>query len=66
MLVFDELLDSSIDSRGINELMKIVRFKQKEFGGKIFVISHRDEIDSNMVDHQYTVIKENGYSKVNI
>jgi DNA repair exonuclease SbcCD ATPase subunit len=66
LLVFDELLDSSIDSRGINELMKIVRFKQKEFGGKVFIISHRDEIDNEMVDHQYHVVKENGYSKVNI
>lgn len=64
ILVFDELLDSSIDSRGINELMKIVRFKQKEVGGKIFVISHRDEIDNEIVDNQYKVIKENGYSKV--
>ena len=64
LLVFDELLDSSIDSRGINELMKIVQTKQKEFGGKIFIISHRDEIDGEMVDNQYKVIKENGYSKV--
>lgn len=64
LLVFDELLDSSIDGRGINELMKIVRVKQKEFGGKVFIISHRDEIDNEMVDHQYKVVKENGYSKV--
>lgn len=64
LLVFDELLDSSIDSRGINELMKIVKVKQKEFGGKVFIISHRDEIDNEMIDHQYKVIKENGYSKV--
>lgn len=64
ILVFDELLDSSIDSRGINSLMKIVKFKQKEFGGKFFIISHRDEIQSDLVDNQYNVVKENGYSKV--
>ncbi len=64
LLVFDELLDSSIDGRGINELMKIVRVKQKEFDGKIFIISHRDEIDNEMVDFQYKVVKQNGYSKV--
>jgi DNA repair exonuclease SbcCD ATPase subunit len=46
--------------------MKIVKAKQKEFGGKIFVISHRDEIDGEMVDYQYNVVKENGYSKVYI
>jgi DNA repair exonuclease SbcCD ATPase subunit len=64
LLVFDELLDSSIDSNGINELMKIVRFKQREFGGKVFIISHRDEIDGEMVDNLYNVVKENGYSIV--
>ena len=64
LLVFDKLLDSSIDARGINELMKIVKVKQKELDGKIFIISHRDEIDAELIDHQYKIIKENGYSKV--
>ena len=64
ILIFDELLDSSIDGRGINELMKIVRTKQQEFGGKVFIISHRDEIDNEMVDNQYKVVKEHGFSRV--
>ena len=38
-----------------NSLMKIVKFKQKEFGGKFFIISHRDEIDNELVDNQYHV-----------
>jgi len=66
ILVFDELLDSSIDSRGINSLMEIVKFKQREFGGKFFIISHRDEIDNEFVDNQYKVTKEHGYSTVSI
>jgi DNA repair exonuclease SbcCD ATPase subunit len=66
LLVFDELLDSSIDSRGINELMKIVKAKQTEFGGKIFVITHRPEVDGELIDYEYKVVKENGYSKVYI
>jgi DNA repair exonuclease SbcCD ATPase subunit len=64
ILVFDELLDSSIDSKGINSLMGIVKFKQREFGGKFFIISHRDEIDNEYVDNQYRVVKENGFSTV--
>lgn len=64
LLVFDELLDSSIDSRGINELMKIVKTKQKEFDGKVFVITHRPEVDGELVDNEYKVVKQNGYSKV--
>ena len=64
ILIFDELLDSSIDSRGINELMKIVKVKQKEFDGKIFIISHRDEIDADLVDNQYKAVKKNGFSEI--
>jgi DNA repair exonuclease SbcCD ATPase subunit len=64
ILVFDELLDSSIDGIGMDRLLKIIRTKQKESNNKIFIISHRQEIDAELIDHEYKVIKENGYSKV--
>lgn len=64
LLVLDELLDSSIDAVGINELMKIIKVKQKEFDGKIFIITHRPEVDGELVDHEYKVVKENGFSKI--
>lgn len=63
-LTFDELLDSSIDGNGINEILKIIKIKQQEFGGKVFIISHRPELDNDIVDNVYRVVKENGYSKV--
>jgi len=65
-LTFDELLDSSIDVQGIGEVLKIVRVKQREANGKFFIISHRSEIDIELIDHNYNVIKENGYSRVEI
>jgi DNA repair exonuclease SbcCD ATPase subunit len=64
ILVFDELLDSSIDGIGMDKLLKIIRTKQKESDNKIFIISHRQEIDAELIDHEYKVVKENGYSKV--
>jgi len=66
LLIFDELLDSSIDGQGIGEVLKIVRVKQKETNGKHFIISHRSEIDNELIDHNYHVIKENGYSRIEI
>ena len=66
LLVFDELLDSSIDAQGISEVLKLVRVKQKESNGKFFTISHRSEIDSELIDNRYHVIKENGFSRVEI
>jgi DNA repair exonuclease SbcCD ATPase subunit len=66
LLIFDELLDSSIDAQGIVEVLKIVRVKQNEANGKFFIISHRSEIDNDLIDHRYHVIKENGYSRIEI
>lgn len=66
ILIFDELLDSSIDGVGMNKLMTIIKNKQKEFNSKIFVISHRQEIDPEMISNEYKIIKENGFSKVEI
>jgi DNA repair exonuclease SbcCD ATPase subunit len=64
ILVFDELLDSSIDGIGMDKLLKIIRTKQKESDNKIFIISHRQEIDAELIDHEYKVVKENSFSKV--
>jgi DNA repair exonuclease SbcCD ATPase subunit len=66
LLTFDELLDSSIDGQGIGEVLKIVRVKQRETDGKFFIISHRSEIDSELIDNRYHVVKENGYSRIEI
>ena len=66
LLTFDELLDSSIDGQGIGEVLKIVKVKQREVNGKFFVISHRSEIDTELIDNNYNVIKENGYSRIEI
>jgi DNA repair exonuclease SbcCD ATPase subunit len=66
LLTFDELLDSSIDAQGIGEVLKITRVKQREANGKFFIISHRSEIDNELIDNRYHVVKENGYSRVEI
>ena len=64
-LTFDELLDSSIDTSGITELFRIVKTKQKDDDSKVFIISHRSELDNmDDVDNIYHVEKQNGYSKV--
>lgn len=66
-LTFDELLDSSIDSEGIGKLFKIIKTRQKDDDSKIFIISHRSELDEiDDLDHIYHVIKENGYSRLEI
>ena len=66
-LTFDELLDSSIDSSGIAQLFKIIKTRQKDDNSKIFIISHRSELgDSDDIDNVYHVVKQNGYSQLEI
>jgi DNA repair exonuclease SbcCD ATPase subunit len=66
LLILDELLDSSIDSKGISELMKIISIIEKDNKGKIFVISHREELDKDdeFFVNNYHIIKENSFSRV--
>jgi DNA repair exonuclease SbcCD ATPase subunit len=63
IIVMDEILDSSVDNQGISKLMSIIKGKQVEDQSKLFIISHRDEIDDFDADNTYYVSKD-GYSKV--
>lgn len=61
-LIFDELLDSSIDSLGIEMLMNICKKICNENGYKLFVVTHRQEVTG--FDNIYSVEKKEGYSTI--
>lgn len=64
ILLLDEILDSAIDSQTIEKMMDIVRKKQKEDNSKIFIVSHRAEMNSFEFDNIYKVEKEKGFSYI--
>jgi len=64
IIIFDEILDSSIDASGLHNLLKIIRSKQREDNSKVFLITHRSEITNLEIDTVYMVNKINGYSQV--
>jgi len=66
ILVLDELLDSSIDSHGIEKTFDIIRMKQREDNLKVFVVSHREEVADFGVDGTYKVTKEDGFSTIEV
>jgi len=66
ILILDELLDSSVDSYGIQQLMKVIEVKQKKNKLKVYIISHRAEMDEFEPDYKYLITKENGFSSVSI
>lgn len=67
LIVFDELLDTSVDSIGMSNMLKIVEQKQKRENGKFFIISHRTETSELLEpDNIYFVEKSNGFSSISI
>jgi ABC-type transport system involved in cytochrome bd biosynthesis fused ATPase/permease subunit len=44
LLILDEILDGSMDSEGISLFLNIIRQEMKD--KNIFMISHRDNLDS--------------------
>ena len=64
-LILDEILDSSIDKQGLEEVMEIVRHKKEKDDLKVFIVSHREEMkDMEAIDKIYNVWKNNEISKL--
>lgn len=63
-IIADELLDSSIDSVSLGNIMEILRSKQIEDNMKMLLVSHRDEVGDVDIDHQINIVFENGFSKI--
>jgi len=65
LLSLDELLDSSVDSVGLSSILDIVRTRQRDDNSKIFIITHRQEVDeSTAIDNTYLIEKHGGFSYV--
>lgn len=62
IIIFDEILDSSIDAKGLVSLLDIIKNKQLKESLKIFLITHRQEISDLEVDKTYLAKKEKGFS----
>lgn len=65
ILLFDEILDGAIDALTISQIVNIIKKKQKEYNFKIFIVSHRQEIEDLQFDNQYQITFEKGFSQIN-
>jgi DNA repair exonuclease SbcCD ATPase subunit len=61
LMFIDELVDSGMDSVGIEHSMAVLKSMGREMNRNIFLISHRDELASR-VNHVLMVVKENGFT----
>jgi ABC-type Mn2+/Zn2+ transport system ATPase subunit len=61
LLFIDELIDSGMDSAGVESSLAILKKMSRERSKNIFLISHRDEL-MGRVNRVLKVIKENGFT----
>jgi DNA repair exonuclease SbcCD ATPase subunit len=63
-LAIDELVDSGMDTNGVDSALGVLKKMERERGKNIFLISHRDELQGR-VNTILKVTKENGFTTFN-
>lgn len=61
LLFIDELVDSGMDSSGVESSIAVLKRMTRERNKNVFLISHRDDL-TGRVNHVLKVIKENGFT----
>jgi DNA repair exonuclease SbcCD ATPase subunit len=66
LLIFDEVLDSSVDDSGIYDIINIIKKKQLEDDSKVLIVSHRSEVGNldEIIDYKYLIENDGSYSKI--
>ena len=61
LIFIDELIDSGMDTQGVESSMAILKKMTRERGKNVFLISHKDEL-TGRVNSIMHVVKENGFT----
>lgn len=64
LLFIDELVDSGMDSSGVENSLAILKKMARDHNKSIWLVSHKDELVSR-VSNTLTVVKENGFTSYN-
>jgi len=64
LLFIDEVVDSGMDSSGVENALAILKRMSRESNKSIWLVSHKDEL-AGRVSNVLTVVKENGYTTYN-
>ena len=64
LLFIDELVDSGMDSSGVENALAILKKMSRESNKSIWLVSHKDEL-AGRVNNTLHVVKENGYTSYN-
>jgi DNA repair exonuclease SbcCD ATPase subunit len=64
LLFIDELIDSGMDSSGVENSLAILKKMSREGNKSVWLVSHKDEL-AGRVNNILTVVKENGFTNYN-
>jgi ABC-type multidrug transport system ATPase subunit len=64
LLFIDELLDSGLDTSGMENALAILKGMSRERHKSVWLVSHRDEL-AGRVNNILRVIKEGGFTSYN-
>ena len=64
LLFIDELIDSGMDSNGVDNALGILKKMSRDHDKSIWLVSHKDEL-AGRVNNTLRVVKENGYTSYN-
>lgn len=64
ILILDEYIDSALDQLAIDGVIKIIQSFSRTYGQKIYIISHRKDIDNSVFDNIIQIEKTNNISKI--
>lgn len=65
ILFFDELLDTSLDDKGIERALEILRDRTEKYNESIYLISHRREAVDAATNEIIFLEKKNGFTTLN-
>ena len=64
MSVYDELLDSALDEKGIQKTLSLLKERSEKFDESVYIISHNPTIVKDEIHQTITLEKINGQTKI--
>jgi ABC-type multidrug transport system ATPase subunit len=64
LLFIDEVIDTGMDSSGVENSLAILKKMAREGNRSVWLVSHKDEL-AGRVNNVLSVVKENGFTTYN-
>jgi ABC-type Mn2+/Zn2+ transport system ATPase subunit len=62
--VFDELLDSALDEKGIHKILELLRERTQKYNEAIYIVSHNKSAANSGFDNTLLLEKKDGVTSI--